>query len=179
MSFREFRFDLGLYVCNRLVAYIPIFRIRNWFYRTIMEFRLGNQSQVFMGAWFDCRQHLDIGDRTIVNRNCSLDNRGGIKIGNDVLLSPEVMLITADHDIQSDLCAGRTQPIQIDNHVFIGSRAIVLPGVHLKEGAVVCAGAVVTRDVESNSIVAGVPAQIIGKRDSSLDYQTVYRRWFN
>jgi len=65
----------------------------------------------------------------------------------------------------------RCRPVVIEDHVWIGMRAIILPGVRIGRGAVVAVGAVVTRDVEPLTVVAGVPARVIGSRDPrGLDY---------
>ena len=71
------------------------------------------------------------------------------------------------------------QPVIIEDYVFIGPRAIILPGVTLGKGAVVAAGAVVTKDVEPFSIVGGVPAKVIGEREpKELHYRLGRAAWF-
>jgi acetyltransferase-like isoleucine patch superfamily enzyme len=72
--------------------------------------------------------------------------------------------------------AGSMKSVAIKGHVFVWTRFMILPSVILGRGAVVAAGAVVTKDVPSNSIVAGVPARQIGTRRSALDYQINYQR---
>ena len=88
------------------------------------------------------------------------------------------MIVTADHDVQDAACAGRTRPVRIGPRAFVGSRATILPGVTIGEASVVCAGAVVTRDVEPFDIVAGVPARRVGRRVTDLRYEASYARWF-
>ena len=134
-------------------------------------------SHIMSGAWLDCRGNIEIGVNSVINQKCRLDNRGGIKIGRNVSISPEVHLITAEHDILSKQFDGVKEPIIIGDHVFIGTRAIILPGVNIQGGAVVAAGAVVTKNIPENAIVAGVPAKQIGTRPK-MAYQIKYHRHF-
>ena len=131
-----------------------------------------------MDAWFDTRGKFTLGDNSIINQKCRLDNRGILTIGNNVSISAEVCILTADHDIQSPDFRGYEQPVIIEDYVFVGTRAMILPGVILGKGAVVAAGAVVTRSVEPYTIVAGVPARPIGTRQTELDYTHLYDRLF-
>ena len=104
-----------------------------------------------------------------------LDGRGGIEIGDNVTIGPNVSVVTADHDVQSENFTGRSLKIVVGDFAFIGINATILPGVRIGRGAVVSAGAVVTRDVEEYTIVGGVPARKIGLRSKSLAYSC---RWF-
>jgi acetyltransferase-like isoleucine patch superfamily enzyme len=170
--------ELRLYICNHLVANVPSHRIRLWFYRKIMKFQIGSGTSIFMNCKFDCVGNLTIGKDCVVNANCRLDPRGGIEIGNNVSLSEDVIFITADHneDIMGDY--ERKKKIVIDDYVWIGTRAMVLPGVKIEKGALVAAGSVVTRDVKYVTIVAGIPAKKINTRPEKFDYPTQYRRLF-
>jgi maltose O-acetyltransferase len=131
-----------------------------------------------MGCQFSNRQDFEIG-RSVINQRCHIDNRGGITIGNHVSIGPQVAIITADHDMNTSNIEGRSSPVIIEDYVFIGARALILPGVILKKGSVIAAGAVVVGDVEEFSIVAGVPAKTIGRRRRDLDYTTDYQAWLN
>jgi acetyltransferase-like isoleucine patch superfamily enzyme len=172
------RFDALLYVCNRLVACFPSGRIRRYFYRRAMRLDIAPGVRILSGLWLDCRGKCRIGPHTIINQNCRLDNRGGIEIGANVSISPDVHILTADHDLSSPDFAGRELPVRIGDRAFIGSRAIILPGVTLGEGCGVGAGSVVTKDVAPGAIVAGAPARVIGHRPDNLRYDSMYRRSF-
>jgi maltose O-acetyltransferase len=143
-----------------------------------MQLRVAPGSFIFMDAWLDTRGFFEMGRDSVINQKCRLDNRGGINIGNSVSISAEVCILTADHDLQSSEFSGRTSPVVIGDHVFIGTRAMILPGVTIGRGAAVAAGAVVTRDVEPFAIVAGVPARPIGRRPEDLRYRSSYARLF-
>lgn len=150
--------------------------MRHWFYRAIMHVELAPGAHILSGLWLDSRRGLTIGANSVVNQRCRLDNRGGIEIGANVSISPEVHILTGDHDVYSPSLEGRLRKVSIGDYVFIGSRATILPGVSIGEGAVVCAGAIVTRDVPVRAIVAGVPARMIGIRNAPFDYCADGRR---
>jgi acetyltransferase-like isoleucine patch superfamily enzyme len=175
---RRLWFDGLMFVCNHLVGHVPSHSLRRWFYRAIMRFDLGERAFIFMGAHFDTRGQFKLGDYSTINQDCRLDNRGGLEIGSNVSISAAVYILTADHDPQSARFAGRTRPVRIGDYVFVGTRAIILPGVTIGRGGVVAAGSVVTKDVAECSIVAGSPAREIGTRRADLSYQIGYYRFF-
>ena len=129
-----------------------------------------------MDCTFDCTVHFSIGENSVINGKCRMDNKSRITIGSNVSISQEVMVLSADHDPDSPVFASRDLPVVINDYVFIGSRAIILPGVTIGEGAVVAAGAVVHKDVEPYTIVGGVPAKFIKMREKGLSYRLSYRR---
>jgi maltose O-acetyltransferase len=133
---------------------------------------------ILAGLWLDCRNHLSIGENSVINQRCRLDARGGLTIGSNVSISPEVHILTADHDIQAPDLRGRERPVMIEDQVFIGSRAIILPGVTIGRCAAVGAGAVVTKSVEPYAVVAGVPARKIGTRPRDTAVCMSYSRHF-
>jgi maltose O-acetyltransferase len=178
MSLKAIRYDALMYFCNRVVANFPCARVRHFFYRSVMRIEIAPGAWLLSGIWFDTRGNCSIGKNSVINQGCRLDNRGGIRIEENVSISPEVHLITADHDVDSPKCAGRQAPITICKLAFIGSRATILPGVTIGEGAVVAACACVTKDVDPYTVVGGVPAREIRKRNRNLDYETFYRRHF-
>jgi maltose O-acetyltransferase len=167
-----------LYFTNRIVNHIPFHFVRLGFYRSFLKFDIGLDSAVFMGTWFDTKSNFKLGNNSVINQNCRLDNRGGIIIGDNVSISAEVCILTADHDLQNSEFAGRTRPVTIEDYVFLGTRAMILPGVTLGKGSAVAAGAVVTKNVPPFTIVAGVPAKPIGIRQADLQYHISYRRLF-
>jgi acetyltransferase-like isoleucine patch superfamily enzyme len=178
MNFDSIKFDALLYICNIVVANLPSARLRHLFYRRVMQVEMGPGSFIHSGLWLDCRRHLVIGENSVINQRCRLDARGVLTIGANVSVSPEVHLITADHDIAADDLGGRTRPVTIGDFVFIGSRATILPGVEIGEGAVVAACAVVTKSVGPREVVAGIPARKIGVRTSEFKYNTKVERHF-
>lgn len=155
------------------VGYFPSHHFRRFFYR-LFGMKIGSGSTLhMMGRVYDPR-HIEIGDDTIIGEKFSLDGRkqlldsqGGLSIGNHVDIASEVMIWTSQHDIHSDDFHAIEAKVEIGDYVFIGPRAIILPGVKIGKGAIVGAGAVVTKNVTEGEIVAGVPAKVIGQRKSS------------
>ena len=174
LALRLFCIRVLSYLTNHVVAHVPSFTFRRLWYQHALGIHFGPRASVFMGAYVWSfgrsearRRGVTIGRNSRINRNCTLDIRCGLTIGDDVSISPEVMILTLSHDYNdprfSDLDAG---PVTIEDHVWIGSRALVLPGVTVGRGAVVAAGSVVTKDVAPMTVVAGVPAKQVAVRDS-------------
>jgi acetyltransferase-like isoleucine patch superfamily enzyme len=176
---RRIWLDGRLYLANNIVGYLPFSILRIAVYRAMLGTKIGRGTNIFMRAWFDCPGGVEIGENTIVNQRCRLDGRGGLSIGNNVSIAADVIMITASHDMQSKDCKGITAAIIVHDYVFIGTRAMILPGVTLGKGSVVGAGAVVTKNVAPHDIVAGNPARVIGKRSHDLEYSASYSRLFH
>jgi acetyltransferase-like isoleucine patch superfamily enzyme len=173
------------YLTNHVISHVPFFALRQAWYRHVVGIRLGRDAAVFMGCyWYFYRplgrnpQPMVIGAHTIINRRCTLDGRGGLQIGANVSISPEVMLITSSHKLNDPDFGVQDQPITIEDFVWVGSRAMIMPGVTIGRGAVVAAGAVVTKAVPPYTIVGGVPARVMGSRAQDLRYSLKFRPWF-
>lgn len=175
-EYKSFFGELRLYICNYIIAYIPSHHLRQWYYTKIMNFSLRKETSILMGVSFDQKGGLVLGENSIINQNCRLDTRGNIEIGNRVSISANVIILTVDHDIYSVDCKGRAAPVVIEDYVFIGTKAMILKGVTIGKGAVVSAGAVVTKSIPPYEIWGGVPAKKIGERRQNLDYIFSYRR---
>jgi len=142
-----------------------------------MGFKIGRGSTIFLGCKFDSTQGLTIGDNAVINSNCRIDTRGGVTIGNNVSISSDVIILTADHDMDNKM-NGRSRETIIEDYVWIGTRAMILPGCKIKKGAIVAAGSVVSREVASMSVVAGIPATTIKINNRNLNYTASYKRLF-
>ena len=158
--------ELEVYVLH-LVGYVPSHVIRRFFYR-LAGIHIGRGSTIHMHARFYNPHTIRIGKDSILGEGIVLDGRAKLIIGNHVDIASDVMIYNSEHNVHSEEFASETgvieAPVTIEDYVFIGPRAIILPGVTLKKGAVVGAGAVVTKDVEEYKIVGGVPAKEIGER---------------
>nr|WP_220628090.1 acyltransferase [Confluentibacter sediminis] len=143
-----------------------------------MKFNIGKNSSFLMTCVFDCAKHLSIGENSVVNARCRIDNRGGITIGNNVSISSDVTILTADHDMDSPDFAGRVRSVIVEDYVWVGTAAMIMPGVSIGKGAVVAAGAIVTKNVEPYHVVAGIPAKFIKERKRELNYTSSYKRLF-
>lgn len=162
--------EFGVMILH-FIGLIPCHFIRRFFYR-ISGIKIGKGSAVHTGARFYNPGNIRIGEDTIVGEGAVLDGRDKLIIGNHVDIASEVMIYNAQHDIRDPNFRAVCAPVVIEDYVFIGPRAIILPGVTVKRGAVVGAGAVVTKDVEEGYIVGGVPAVKIGDRGmKELNYR--------
>lgn len=164
--------QLGKFVTNEVVSHIPSFSLRHAWYERYVGLTLGEDARIHLKCflWHFGPGHVRrvgarVGARTWINRGCCLDLRGGLDIGSDVSISPEVMILTAAHDLNDPQFALTVAPVVIEDNVWIGSRVTIMPGVTIGRGAVVAAGAVVARDVAPLAVVGGVPARPIGLRD--------------
>jgi acetyltransferase-like isoleucine patch superfamily enzyme len=176
--FLQFMRGIKFYAATTWVANFPSFRVRHWFYRRIMHYSLGSDSSIHMGV-FVTGYNIHIGNNVVVNRRVYLDGRIGIRIHDNVSISPEVYIMSLSHDPNDPSFALRGSEVIIEEDVWIGARAMIMPGVRVGKGAVVAAGAVVTKNVEPYQIVAGVPARLTGERLHPLVYKLKYLPWFD
>ena len=106
---------------------------------------------------------MKIGRNVFVNQNCTFYDLGGLEIGDDVMIGPNVSLITSGHPVEPsrrrDFVVAK--PIAIERNVWIGAGATIIGGVTVGENSVVAAGAVVTSDVPPNTLIGGNPATVI------------------
>ena len=126
--------------------------------------KIDESTTIFTPFHTNFGRHIQIGKNVFINRGCTFLDLGGIVLEDDVLIGPQVNIITENHPIDPtqrkmlDL-----KPVVIKRNVWIGANATLLPGVTVGENAIVAAGAVVTKDVPANTIVGGVPAKFIRK----------------
>jgi len=147
----------------RWLGYMPSHTLRTLGYR-LMGVKIGRGSKIHMWANFFNPLGVEIGEDTIIGDHCFLDGRAKLKIGSHVAIASQVLIYNSKHDVHDPEFKAVLGPVEIEDYVFIGPRAIILPGVKIGKGAVIAAGAVVTRNVAPGKIVAGVPAQEIGER---------------
>jgi acetyltransferase-like isoleucine patch superfamily enzyme len=128
----------------------------------IIGIEVDETTTVFVPFYTNFGRFITIGKRVFINHACSLLDMGGITIEDDVLIGPKVNLVTENHPLDpADRRALISKPIIIKRNTWIGAAATILPGVTIGENAVVAAGAVVSKDVPANTIVAGIPAKHI------------------
>lgn len=161
------------YIPNSILPHIPFWCIRKWYFKRIRT-NIGKQSFIMKDNYIMTPNRLTIGDYSHINRGCVLDCRGGLRIGNSVSISHNVNIITGSHEIESKNFLGKYLPIEIGDYAWLGIGCTILQGVSIGKGAVVCAGAVVTKDVADYTIVGGIPAHEIKKRREDIDYQCIW-----
>ena len=118
--------------------------------------------KLFPPFYTDFGKNIKVGRNVFINSGCCFQDQGGIEIGDGTLIGHQVVIATLNHDPDPEKRGDMfPRPVKIGAKVWIGSHATLLPGVTVGEGAIVAAGAVVTRDVPPRSVVAGVPARVI------------------
>lgn len=167
-------------LCSGFAAYYlyrlsstPSHHLRNFIYRHICGMNLCKDAVIYYGTEVREPSKITIGRGSIIGDHSILDARNGIIIGENVVFASDVKIWTEQHDHRDAYFRCSTQergPVIIDNRAWVGPHTIILHSVHIGEGAVVAAGAVVTHDVPSYTIVAGIPAKIIGERNHDLKY---------
>lgn len=129
----------------------------------------GSDINVERGVFFGDGSRIELGDESGLGLNAWMS--GPVRIGRQVMMGPEVMIYTSNHAFNRTdvpmIRQGNTEPepVVIEDDVWIGARAILLPGVRVGQGSVVAAGSVVTRDVPPYSVVGGNPARVLKSRD--------------
>jgi acetyltransferase-like isoleucine patch superfamily enzyme len=175
MNTRVLAGSLLAYIYNGIIGRLPLHALRELYLSRYLG-AFGRGTAVQMGCQFLNGRKVNLGERNVVNFGCLLDGRRyRIITGSDVSIGPEASILTLGHDPQSPEFALRGGEVTIGDRVWIGYRAFVLPGVTIGEGAVVAAGAVVTKDIEAYRIVAGNPARVIGERSKTLTYNLSFR----
>ena len=166
------------YLTNHVVNRVPSFGLRHVWYRRVLGLPIGANAGIHLGCyiWFYGPNHLrrsgaQIGANTRINRDCCLDLRGPLQIGANVSISPEVAILTTQHSINLAGFPLESGGVVIEDHVFIGMRATILPGTTIGRGAVVAAGAVAKGTIPPMTVVGGVPARPVGTRSpGAVDY---------
>lgn len=154
----------------RQIAYVPSHHLRRFVYKSL-GMAMGKHNVFHYGTEIRGITNIKMGNSNIIGDNALLDGRGGIIFGNNINLSSNVSIYTLQHDHRDpnfDCIEGK---VIIEDRVWLGSNVIVLPNVTIGEGAVCCAGCVVTKDVEPYAVVAGIPAKKVNDRPENLLYE--------
>lgn len=116
----------------------------------------------------DCGKNIHIGDHVFINAGCTMQDQGGVYIGDGALIGHHATIVTLNHGFdlthRYDL---HPAPVHIGKHVWLGANVTILPGVTIGDGAIIAAGAVVTKDVPAGMVAVGVPAKVVQKVEES------------
>lgn len=129
--------------------------------------KFGSNSSITYPSIFKGIKNISIGSNTDIGAFVHIWGNGGVNIGNRVLIASHVTITSLTHDYSFKIiknAPGISSPIFIEDDVWIGSHSVIMPGVTLGQGAVVGAGAIVTKDVPPYAVVIGVPAKIVKYR---------------
>ncbi len=162
----------------KLISQVPSHHLRRFSYR-LAGITIGKGSSIHTGLRLYYPANISIGQDSLIGEDCVLDGRDKLVIGNHTDIASQVMIYNGQHDLNDPEFKPIFEPVNIGDYVFIGPRAIILPGVTIGRGAVVAAGAVVTKNVPALTIVGGVPAKTIGQRKiRELNYRLGRAAWF-
>jgi putative colanic acid biosynthesis acetyltransferase WcaF len=166
--------SLADYFFNELITHIPMHPLRKAYLR-ILNRNIHSSSTILMHTRILHIWNIKIGERVVINQFCLLDCRKySIKIGNDTDIGPYTRIWTLGHDPDDVDHKVKGADTIIEDHVWIASGVTILPGTKIGRGAVVSAGSVVTKNLESLSVSAGNPAKIIRQRNNPLIYTLSY-----
>ncbi len=119
-----------------------------------------------------------IGQNSVINFGCYLDNRRGITIGNNTAIAHDTKIYTLGHNIDSAFLETKGAPVKIGDNCFIFSNVLIMPGVTIGDGAIILPGSVVTKDVPEFSVFGGNPAKFIKPRNQEIKYTINYKYFF-
>lgn len=168
---KEFIRAVIRYMTNHIIAHFPSHTIRLAWYRSVLGWRIDPRVGILMGQYVQMAgvrtsgKKVAIGEGTVINQGCLLYTTGGLVIGKNVSISAGAWLVTGSHDMNDPQFPDFYKPITINDYAWIGMRATILGGVTIGEGAVVMAGAVVSKDVPPYTVVGGVPAKVVRERE--------------
>lgn len=157
LSERARRFTLKL---NQVCEAAEIREIFSQLTETVVD----GEFRIFPPFYTDCGINIRVGKNVFINACCNMQDQGGIRIGNGVLIGHDVIIATLNH-AEDPLHRGDMvpSPVVLEDNVWVGSGTTICPGVTIGYGAIVGAGAVVTHDVPALSVAAGVPARVLRK----------------
>jgi len=175
---RKIRSHLGAAFYNMGVKGVPFHALRQGYLRAC-GMKIGTRVALMRGSMVIRPEQIAIGSHCIIGFNCFLGGEAGLQIGNNVNISSFCTLLGGYHDLDDPAFRSILNPIIIEDYVWLATRVTVAGGVRIGRGAVVAAGAVVTRDVPPYHVVGGVPARKIKERKpEACVYELNYQPWF-
>ena len=151
-----------------LIRYIPSYEgmfIRRLFYKVVFK-KAGKHSLIWPNVYITHCFNINSGDYLCINWETHIDGRGGIEIGDYVLIGPNVFIGSSNHFVSSEnntprlFLGHKNEPVKIGSNIWIGANVVICPGVTIGNNSIIGAGSVVTKDVPDSVIVAGNPAII-------------------
>jgi acetyltransferase-like isoleucine patch superfamily enzyme len=168
-SFVVVTFEFLMKLIFSLPRYKLLGVVKRFFLRCVGA-KVGNNVVFYPGVWIAPGRNLVLGDNVDLALDVLITTSGGVEIGERTLIGYRTQIISGNHKVPSQ--GGRIfgsgheyAKVKIGSDCWIGANCIIMPGVSVGEGAVVAGGSVVTKDVDAFTIVAGVPAKLIKKRD--------------
>ncbi|MBI1405580.1 MAG: sugar O-acetyltransferase [Caulobacter sp.] len=156
---------------DRALALTPALNRLTWadadqvtaLFEDLIDGKVGAGFRLVPPFFTDCGRNIRVGERVFINQNCTFYALADIVIGDDVLIGPNVSLITSEHPVAPSQRRAFLQgrPITVERGVWLAAGVTVIGGVTIGENSVVAAGSVVTRDIPANTLAAGNPARVL------------------
>ena len=147
-----------------IIPYIPSRHLKNWLWR-LSGVKMGRNVKFIGIPKIRNPKGLSIGDGVSIGPGVLLDARKGLIIHENAVIAYEAVIWSLNHDYNDIHFCGKGALTEIGANCWICSRSMIMPGIHVGDGAVVAAGAIVTKDIPPYTIVAGIPARPIGIRE--------------
>ncbi len=174
----KFRFySVPGFILSIVLSCIPSFRLSNIILRFIGN-KIGKGVTIHNGIRLVLPTRLEIGDNSTINNKVYLDTRKGIKIGSNTMIGRECQIFTLTHDIFDEEFKAHGEQVIIGDNVVIFPSVKIMPGIRIGNNAVVYPGSIVTKNVEENAIVAGIPAKKVAKREVEIKYTLNYKMYW-
>lgn len=155
-----------------LLFLLPRYSIFNYIKKVFLVLigaKVGKRVIFYPGVWINTGRNLIIGDDVDFAKDVLITTEGGVEIGDRTLIGYRTQILSVNHSIppvgeRIPISGDVYKTVHIANDVWIGAGCIILPGVTIGEGAIIAAGSVVTKDIQENTIAAGIPAKVIRVR---------------
>lgn len=172
LSCYRFYISLKELFINYFASFIPSKHVRLWLLR-LAGMKVSRNVRFYMGFQIRNPKGIRIEEGVSIGPKVLLDGRKGISIGRNAVIAYDAIIWSLNHDYNDMNFCGKGAPVIIGSYSWVCSRSIILPGISIGEGCIVASGAIVTKDTPPFSIVAGVPAKVIGWREKK-DYNYGY-----
>lgn len=166
---RTLRSEFNWWMTNSVICHCPSKRLRREWLK-YLGMKINGNVMFYEDYHIRNPKGITIEDGVSIGPKVLLDGRKGLHIRKSAVIAYEAIIWTLNHDYNDINFCSKGAPVEIGEYAWICSRSIILPGIKIGKGAIVASGAIVTKDVPNYTIVAGIPAKVIGQREIK-DYQ--------
>lgn len=177
-QYHGFKYGFKWWFVNSILSEFPSKRIR-YYGLKMLNMKIAKNVRFYQGFHIRAPHLITIDDHVTIGPKCLLDGRKGLHICHHAVIAYDAIIWTLNHNYNDIHFCTWGGEVVIGPYAWICSRSIILPGIKIGEGAIVASGAIVTKDVPPYTIVAGIPARIIGKRErKNYEYGYIKKKDF-